>query len=143
MGERALAAPLARLEKYGHGSRSVEEVFAALQEAAGRHLMVVRNARGLETLLEQIATLREEWLPEVALEGEHDLRRAVEAENSLRTAELMARAALMRRESRGSHFREDYPETDDANWRVNIILRLKKGQLYQEKGVLGQWQGLV
>jgi succinate dehydrogenase/fumarate reductase flavoprotein subunit len=56
---------------------------------------------------------------------------AIEVENSLLTAELMARAALMRRESRGSHYREDYPDQDDEQWRKNIVFRREAGELRQ------------
>jgi L-aspartate oxidase len=40
--------------------------------------------------------------------------------NLLTVAHLIARAALRREESRGGHFREDFPERDDARWRVHI-----------------------
>jgi fumarate reductase (CoM/CoB) subunit A len=131
-----LAQPLARLESFDRGERDVDEVLVALQEATGTHLIVLRNEKGLETLIARIQELTEEWLPHVAVKNGHALRRAIEVENSLLTAELMARAALMRRESRGGHFREDYPEQDDQNWEMNIIFRQENGVLHQETGSL-------
>ncbi|MDF1512566.1 MAG: hypothetical protein P1S60_02030 [Anaerolineae bacterium] len=44
------------------------------------------------------------------------------------------RSALMRRESRGSHFRDKFPHHDDGNWVKNIIFRLENGTLLQETG---------
>ncbi len=41
--------------------------------------------------------------------------------NFAAVAALIARAALWREESRGGHFRTDFPERDDANWRVHSI----------------------
>jgi succinate dehydrogenase/fumarate reductase flavoprotein subunit len=57
----------------------------------------------------------------------HELMRAHEACNIREVAEMIATAALERRESRGSfsHFRADFPDRDDANWRKMIVL--KKG----------------
>lgn len=44
------------------------------------------------------------------------LREAVETVNILTLGRLTAAAALMREESRGGHFREDFPSRDDVNW---------------------------
>jgi fumarate reductase (CoM/CoB) subunit A len=46
---------------------------------------------------------------------------SIELYNMLVTAEVVARAALMREESRGAHSRRDFPKTDNKNWFVNII----------------------
>jgi adenylylsulfate reductase subunit A len=64
----------------------------------------------------------------------HELMRAHEARNIREVAEMVATAALERRESRGSysHFRADFPNRDDANWRKMIVL--KKGQAGYEAG---------
>jgi succinate dehydrogenase/fumarate reductase flavoprotein subunit len=133
---QALEQPFARLYEFDEGKYSAEETLDALQQATGAHLVVVRNERGLQTLLAQIEELREDWLPRVAKRDAAALRRAIEVENSLLTAELMAQAALARQESRGSHFREDYPQQDDRNWRVNVLFRMEEGRLRQEKGSL-------
>jgi succinate dehydrogenase/fumarate reductase flavoprotein subunit len=61
----------------------------------------------------------------------HELMRAHEARNIREVAEMVATAALERRESRGSysHFRADFPHRDDANWRKMIVLQ-KRGSGY-------------
>src|SRR5436309_3138451 len=41
--------------------------------------------------------------------------------NLLTVARLIARAALRREESRGAHFRADFPERDDLHWKVHLI----------------------
>jgi succinate dehydrogenase/fumarate reductase flavoprotein subunit len=136
MTPESLELPLARLLGYGRGERGAEDVLVALQQATGANLMVTRNEKSLQTLIDKIQALRVEWLPQVRVGDAATLRRAIEVENSLLTAELMARAALMRRESRGSHFREDYPHQDDENWRVNIIFRQEDGDLRSETRAL-------
>ena len=42
--------------------------------------------------------------------------------NMLKLAELVIKSALMRKESRGAHYRSDYPQTDDINFKVNTII---------------------
>ena len=41
--------------------------------------------------------------------------------NLLTVASLIARAALRREESRGGHFRADFPERDDLHWKVHVV----------------------
>ena len=45
---------------------------------------------------------------------------SLEVRNMLLTAEMITRAALMREESRGAHYRRDFVKTDNKNWLVNI-----------------------
>jgi len=54
-------------------------------------------------------------------------REELEYANLLICAMLVTEAALNREESRGGHFREDYPLKDDQNWRVHTILHREKG----------------
>lgn len=44
--------------------------------------------------------------------------------NLLAVARLIARAALRRQESRGGHFREDFPQRDDIHWKIHVVDRL-------------------
>lgn len=64
----------------------------------------------------------------------YELVEAIECYNMLMTAEMVVRAALLRRESRGSHQREDYPLTDD-NWATNILIWKGKRGMVFKKGV--------
>jgi succinate dehydrogenase/fumarate reductase flavoprotein subunit len=57
------------------------------------------------------------------------LREALEAANLVQCGEIVATAALTRKESRGSHQRVDYPNTDNRNWLKNIVLRQEKEEM--------------
>jgi succinate dehydrogenase / fumarate reductase flavoprotein subunit len=52
-----------------------------------------------------------------------DILEALELESLLALAETILVSAMARKESRGAHFREDYPERDDANWLKHTLLQ--------------------
>ena len=54
-----------------------------------------------------------------------ELVNVLELESQLYLAEITARGALARRESRGSHFRTDYPDRDDERWLRHTVARLE------------------
>jgi L-aspartate oxidase len=52
-----------------------------------------------------------------------------EATDLLTVAAALVNAAAARQETRGSHWREDFPDRDDPNWRGHLITRLVDGRL--------------
>ena len=48
----------------------------------------------------------------------------LDVQSILTIAQLTCRSALARRESRGSHYRSDYPESDDISWLCNVMVQL-------------------
>jgi succinate dehydrogenase/fumarate reductase flavoprotein subunit len=75
----------------------------------------VREAGRMNEALGILADARER-LQRVGARDFHDLARYHSAESVLMAAEFTLRAALMRRESRAQHLREDFPQRDDENW---------------------------
>ena len=70
----------------------------------------------------------------------HELRLAHETANMIVSAEMKLKASIMRTESRCSHYRLDYPEMDDKNWRAWInIHRDSNGTMKLEKQPFDQW----
>jgi succinate dehydrogenase/fumarate reductase flavoprotein subunit len=64
-------------------------------------------------------------------------REALELEIMLDTAKLIIDGALFRKESRGHHFRAEYPETDNKNWRKHTLVRkTDKGFDYSLKDII-------
>ncbi len=62
------------------------------------------------------------------LKQEYRSIEAYELQNMITVAFLIVKAALMREESRGTHYREDFPEVDDENWSKHIVLKLESGE---------------
>jgi len=85
-------------------------------------LGIVRTGPAMEEGLGYVRNLRSRLAaglpPDVA-----SVRDWLELLSMCDSAELSLVSALIRTESRGAHFREDYPDTDDLNWRRAIVLR--------------------
>jgi len=95
-----------------------------LQEIMWNNVAIIRQEKGLETALGRIRSIKEKMkhmiVPDVAGYNQH-LQDALELENMVLIAELVTKAAIIREESRGAHYRADYPETRDE-WKKSIIL---------------------
>ncbi len=120
--ERMLGERLARQAEV-KGTTRPQEFLRALQQTMWERLLVERDAAQLADaqrfVTEQRARMREDLC--IAEPFDHVL--AFEQRNLLDVAAVIIQAATMRTESRGSHYRSDYPERDDANWLSNIVVR--------------------
>ena len=80
-----------------------------------RNMGIVRDRAGLREAERSVAF----WCRYV-LRREFRTRAGWELQNLLTVARLMIWSAQQRTESRGVHYRSDYPERDDAHWRRHI-----------------------
>jgi len=103
------------------GGKSVRALRLRLQKTMLRHVGLIRNARGLEKGLQEIGRLMKGWKKAPAHPEE------LEFANMLTVAWLMARSASIREESRGAHYRDDFPERDDARWRKHLVHHILEG----------------
>ncbi|WP_062519800.1 succinate dehydrogenase flavoprotein subunit [Demequina silvatica] len=101
----------------GAGTERVADVRKALQETMDRNVQVFRDAASLEEAAGVIAELKERY-QDIAIHDRGrrfntDLLEAIELGFLLEIAEVVTAGALARQESRGGHYREDFPTRDD------------------------------
>lgn len=122
---RDLEQPLAPTPR-GEGLRPYQ-IKQMIQHIVSGKLGPVRTGAELDKAVAELETVRTEHLPHMAAaEGDRRYNReymdALEAPLMVRTALMIARSAQARTESRGSHYRTDYPEKDSA-WVKNVTVR--------------------
>jgi succinate dehydrogenase / fumarate reductase, flavoprotein subunit len=124
------SAARAALAPFERGGASVTESAYAVQEALQTTMQdqvgIVRRAAEMQQAIEDIARLRER-ASRVAVSGNREYNpgwhTALDLDNLLTVSEAVARAALERQESRGAHFRDDFPDRD-ADWGArNLVIR--------------------
>ena len=94
-----------------------EKLIANVEAIMWREVGVVRSRKSLEAAMAELSELR--------APAPHS-RRGYEAENILVVARLITRSALARLESRGAHYRTDYPETDDKKFQKHSVVAGEK-----------------
>jgi L-aspartate oxidase len=94
----------------------VADVTNSLRSLMVRKMGVVRDRNGLQEAEHDVAF----WC-RYALAREFRSRAGWELQNLLTIARLMIGAALLREESRGVHFRSDFPKRDDARWQRHVV----------------------
>ncbi|MER7672118.1 L-aspartate oxidase [Kitasatospora sp. NPDC096128] len=101
------------------------EARAEIQRLMSRGAGVVRSAASMADTAAGLALLAEQAHFHVAEEKPADPRvETWEAANLLLVATALVAAAAQREETRGCHWREDFPERDDAHWRRHLITTL-------------------
>ena len=75
-----------------------------------------KHARRIQATLTRLEEIEKSLLPSLAVRDPHHHVKALELRNYLDCAKLTYKAALLRKESRGSHFREEFPNRDDQQW---------------------------
>ena len=90
---------------------------------------ILRNQKGLANTLVTVKGILDQAY-ESPLDGQPDeIQCILELRFAAVTAQLILEAAQRREESRGAHFREDFPDQDDDNWKGTLQVQLNsKGE---------------
>ena len=114
---------------HSNGTESVGAIRAEMQDLMFNDAFVVRNGQGLQQAAQGIRNLKERYARARIQDQGHtfntDLMEAIELGYMLDCAELVVAGALAREESRGGHYREDFPERDDVNWLKHTLAYLE------------------
>lgn len=116
-----------------------QELQLAMQNIMTYYTDGIRTEAMLKTALERLMGLRDEMFPKLYAKDAHELKRTLEVMNLMDIAEVVIAAALERKESRlvPFHYRADYPEKDDKEWRAFLEARLEEGKLKLAKKPIG------
>ena len=122
---KSLEARISRLEN-SNGKEKIYSLRLEMQSLMMEYGSVFRNEKGLKKGIEGIRTLKEGYeRAGVADKGKvfnYALMEAIELGHQLDLAELILTSALHRKESRGAHFRDDFPVRDDQNYLKHTLI---------------------
>jgi len=93
------------------------------------YILLVKHGDRLEAALTMAEFLKNHIVPKLVAKDVHELRLAHETRNRVLSVELMLRSSLFRTESRGIHYREDYPRRNDPDWLADVTVRDKEGAI--------------
>ena len=128
------------------GEDSIGSIRSELAAAMHENVGLSRDAAGLQQASDKITELQARYqrVSIAAAGGPYNpsLSSLLELGNMLDTAQVIAASALARQESRGAHYRTDFPERDDDNWlQHTLAARAPEGPALAYKPVtITQWQ---
>jgi succinate dehydrogenase / fumarate reductase flavoprotein subunit len=113
-----------------NGGENPYSIHADLQNCMQNLVGIIRTEKELQQALDEIQQLKQR-LTKVSVEGHRQYNPgwhlALDLHSLLSVSEAVTLGALERKESRGGHTRDDYPNADPKFGNVNIVIRKKNG----------------
>lgn len=117
----------------GSGKENAFDISNEMKKVMFESVGIYRNEKDMTSALEKVRELQKRFKEiKVSDTGKifnTELLNAWELSNMLEVAEVVAASALNRKESRGGHAREDYPDRDDERWLKHTLITKKNGKL--------------
>lgn len=122
--QHALKVAMNRIDLLRNSSQTLDplDLRTILQRHTSNYFSLLRSRDKLKELQQKILQMRHEFLPQTKSKWAKDLAQALELDNLLYTVEMMGSAAMAREESRGGHYRTDFPVQDDESWLYNLLI---------------------
>lgn len=109
------------------GDIQPDEIKNKIKEIMWKGALVVRREETLESTIRTLAAIEND-IQHVSIRNAYDIISVLESKHLLVVGLAICKAALHRKESRGSHYREDYPYINSF-WNKRIILNYKEGEI--------------
>ncbi|MBI5822825.1 MAG: FAD-binding protein [Chloroflexi bacterium] len=117
----------------GSGTENAFDISNEMKQVMFADVGIYRNEKDMQSALDKVRELKERFKNVGVIDTgkifNTELLNAWELGNLLDIAEVVAVSAINRKESRGGHSREDYPDRDDANWLKHTLIARKNGKL--------------
>jgi fumarate reductase (CoM/CoB) subunit A len=118
-----------------------------LRETMYTHVGVARDRQGLLKAQNSLADIEKQTGEGLRIVPgkvfNYEQVQAFELFNMIKLCEVVVKAALLREESRGAHYRTDYADQDNRNWLKNIVCRLKDGKIsFRKEEVRTPYMGI-
>jgi fumarate reductase (CoM/CoB) subunit A len=111
---------------------SIADLKKQLQQVMQDHVFVVRDKEGLEKAIRVIRAIKRD-VSRISVPNfcrfNLEWARSIEFALMVDVAEVIVESAQMRQESRGAHYRNDFPHEDNDRWLKHTVTQLKEGQL--------------
>jgi succinate dehydrogenase/fumarate reductase flavoprotein subunit len=105
----------------------MKQLQKALWEKAG----IIRNRQGITQTIKEVKAIQAEACGQPIGNNPNEVKRSLELQSAIGVSLLILQSALKREESRGAHFREDFPDQDDEHWKGHIQLRRSSEDDYE------------
>jgi succinate dehydrogenase/fumarate reductase flavoprotein subunit len=132
--KKKVCSPMER--KGGFGPRWATQVLQGF--SVPYFIFNVKHETRLQAALTFVEFMNQHLVPKLKANDPHEWRLAQEAKNMVLNAEMALRASLFRTESRGAHFREDFPRRDDPEWLAWVKLQDQNGEMKLTKEPIPQ-----
>jgi len=97
---------------------------------------ICRNEEGLSKCIKKLEEIEDKYISNIGAGNTEELKQAISVRNKLTLSKIVTTSALIRRESRGSHYREDFPDIDNSKFNKCIVVRKKdKGIFYKLENI--------
>ena len=102
-----------------------------IQKTMCENVDIIRDATKMIKALDRIRELEHVFDKSKigGLKMDENLKRTLELRAMLTVSEAIVRSALLRKESRGAHYRSDFPNRDNRRWKVNIYCKKSGGEM--------------
>ena len=87
------------------------------------YVWLIKHGDRMQAALTQVEFISSHIVPKLTAKDTHELRMAHEVKSMALNAQMMLQASMFRKESRGSHYREDYPRREDPEWLAWVKLK--------------------